>query len=91
MGKRAFLPKLPLSYYPYPKLLRTLSRKEVLSGVFPESLLLQISLGSKPEWGQECEGDSWANCLWRVVKEAFGDHTPSSYHPAPRNPTTQSC
>ena len=45
------LPNSPLGYqcHAYPKLLRTLFRQEVLSGVFPESLLLQISLGSEPE------------------------------------------
>lgn len=45
------LPSAPLGYqcHAYAKLLHTQSRQEVLSGVFPESLLLQINLGSEPE------------------------------------------
>ena len=71
---------------PTPKLPRTLSRQEVLSEVFPEPLVLQISLGSAPVWGHEWKGNSRLNCLWRVGRKALWGPPPTP-HPSTPLPT----
>lgn len=56
------LPK-PLSWLLVPSVPQAASysfQQEVLSEVFPESLLLQIIPGLAPEWGQEWKGDTQA-------------------------------
>lgn len=87
MSKRSLPPSAPLGCWhrPGPKLPPPLSRQEVLSCIFPESLVLQISLGSEPECVAK-SGRVRLHCLWRVERKALWGPPPTHTPEPPPHP-----